>query len=517
MKHTDICSRAGKHIITLAAVAAFSSIFLFAVPSPSFAALRGPDYEAAHAMMQQAKDEANGLVAAGNFEGAAAKFQEVRAAYPNETEVCAGSLHYEGMMWSRQAHDPQRALEPFCKLLDDYPQILSAETRVEMANNCYFALGEYDKGLSVLVEMVIHAPAYEGCGVNRGGSFQQWADQLVLGYLLLVSRDPEVRDRPDWLAHIARSAFQETGSAYVLRLVIRQMAENAQGLGAARTPEEEECYNYFNPRYEKWLSWAPGEGLGKHQTEQLAWDLGDLNLLYGNSKRAAEVYQNLYDQVQSDPGYPRFSDLVLRIARASYDGFGLEDAVSRLRAIVQAHPDTEAAKWAIVYLCETMARAGDYARAQQLFETEPFSRYAGSEAALQAFELLVRVSQELANFPDYPRARQVIEIGLHMGLPTEQRAGADGWVAQTYVFEGNYDAAVALLQDMVARYAETPEAAGAQYMIGNCRRWQGRYGEAKEAYQKVIQMSPGTSWVGAAQRGIAELPSQAGASAGGGK
>jgi len=519
MKHRSVCKPpgAGQTLRTIAAIAATISVLLFAVCSPSFAALRGPDYEAAHAMMQQAKDEANGLVAAGNFEGAAAKFQAVRAAYPNETEVCAATLHYEGMMWSRQAHDPRRALEPFWKLLNDYPQILSAETRVEMANNCYFPLGEYDKGLSVLVEMVIHAPAYEGCGVNRGGSFQQWADQQVLGYLITTSRDLAARGRPDRLAHVARSAFAETGSAYVLRLVIRQMMDAAQALGVPRTPEEEESYNYFSPRYEKWVSWAPDEGLGKPQTRQLTRDLGDLNLLYGNGKRAAEAYQNLWDQVQSDPDYPGLPDLILRIARASYDGLGLEDAVSRLRAIAEAHPDTEAAKWATVYLCETMARGGNYASAQQLFEAEPFSRYYGTDVAVQTFELLRQLGETLNNARDPSHARRVFQIALHMGLPPTQAAQAQGWLADTYVREHNYDRAAEILEGMVVKYPGTEAAGPAWYYLGLCRQSQGRYDEARQAYGKVIELSPGTPHARVAQQRISELSSQAAGPAGGGE
>jgi len=518
MKHKCLfTARRGKPFLILAAIAAFASVFLLAVSSPVLAALRGPDYQAARAMMQQAKDEVSDLVAAAKFEEGAAKFQQVRAAYPNETEVCAASLHYEGMMWSRQAHDPRRALEPFWKLLSDYPEILSAETREEMANNCYFPLGEYDKGLSVLVEMVIHAPAYEGCGVNRGGSFQQWADQEVLGYLITTARNLAPRGRADQLAHVARSAFAETGSAYVLRLVIRHMAETAQGLGATRTPEEGESYDYFSPRYEKWLNWAPGEGAGKRQTEQLAWDLGDLNLLYGNSKRAAEVYQNLYVQVQSDPDYPRFSDLILRIARASYYGFGLEDAVSRLRSIAEAHPDTEAAKWATVYLCETMARGGDYARAQQLFETEPFSHYAGSEVAIQTYQLLRQLGESLNNGRDPSHARRVFQIALHMGLPPAETAQAEGWIADTYVREHNYDRAAEILEGMVVKYAGMEAAAPAWYYLGRCRQFQGRYAEAREAYEKVIELSPGTPHAVLAQQLIAELSSQAPGSAGGGE
>jgi len=513
MKHRSICRPPGARqaLLTLAAVAAFSSLFLFAVCSPTDAALRGPDYEAARAMMQQAKDEANGLVAAGNFEEAAAKFQEVRAAYPNETEVCAASLHYEGMMWSRQAHDPRGALEPFWKLLDDYPQILSAETRVEMANNCYFPLGEYDKGLAVLVEMVIHGPAYDGCGVYRGGPFQVWADERLLEYLKFTAWSLAAQGRPHDLAHVARSPLGENCSTYVLRLVIRQMLENVQGLGVARTPEEDERYEYVNARFEKWLSWAPGEKLADRPRQQLAWDLADLNLVYGNSKRAAELYAGVYSEVASDPDYPRFSDLILRIARASYDGFGLEDAVSRLRAIAEEHPATEASTSALAFLSETLIRAGDYPRAQQLFESEPFSPYAGTEAAIRAFKLLVRVGQDFVNAADYPRARQVFEIGLHMDLPAEYRAQADGWTAQTYIREKNYDTAVEALNGMVGRYAGTPAAVAAEYHIGECRRWQGRYGEARHAYEKVIETAPGTSQAEAAQQRIEELPKQEGA------
>jgi len=462
-------------------------------------------------MMQQAKDEVSDLVAAAKFEEGAAKFQQVRAAYPNETEVCAASLHYEGMMWSRQAHEPQRALEPFCKLLDEYPQILSAETRVEMANNCCYVLGEYDKGLSALVEMVIHAPAYDGCGVYRGASFQVWADARLMEYLTLAASTLATQGRPDEFAHLARSPFGETCSTYVLHLVVKPMLENRQGLGVARTPDEDDRYKYLNTQFEKWLSWAPEEQLPPAPTQQLAWDLGDLNLVYGNSKHAAEVYSDLLNQMEAHPNDPRMSELIVRIARAAYSGFGLDDAVARLRAMAQAHPGTEAGA--------TLCHAGDMLeRAGRLDEAIAAWREglesgtespSGRETLTVISSTIRRRYLETRHSPDgLPAVEGLLQGMLQLALPASLKAKAQEYLAYTYTDEKRWDAAASLCQEMAVSYPGTMEGMEALLTIGRCEAHQAKYAEARESYQRLIREYPGTSWARQAQVESDLLPQQ---------
>jgi len=63
-----------------------------------------------------------------------------------------------------------------------------------------------------------------------------------------------------------------------------------------------------------------------------------------------------------------------------------------------------------------------------------------------------------------------------------------------------------LCQQIAASHPGTMEAMEAMLAMGQCRTYQHRYAEARQAYQNLIDQYPGTSWASAAELYIRSLP-----------
>lgn len=205
---------------TIAGFACVSFVILRLIPhTPAFA---GPNFKAAYDRIGEISAT---TAAQGQYLEAAQEFEEVVTTWREERYLAAGALFWAGTMYQK-AGELKRAIETFKRVLDEYPQQLEPGVwaRVAMANDCYFALGQYHKGLAMLLEMVLHSSAYEGSGAPGCGTLLlPWARDQLLEYLRKAASAYSEQGRPGEFAHLIRGTLTDNWCAPVWEMAAEAM------------------------------------------------------------------------------------------------------------------------------------------------------------------------------------------------------------------------------------------------------------------------------------------------------
>ena len=525
-----------KHLWYVPYVALLLAAFVFASPEtccaacgyePRMAAQGGPNYEAAAAMMRAGKT----LASAGKHEEATAKFEGILAAYPEEREICALTLCEQGRMWATEAEKQDgslrakvecydQALRAFQQVIWVYPEQLAetAFSKLAMANDCYFPLGEYEEGLVALVEMVTQAGVYEGCGVPEyGARFQPWVEAEVQKYLERVAGKYTEEGRPGEIAHLVRSILGETCPSPVLELVIKPMLGSGCGLGAPRTPEEEARHAQLVSLYESWLEGTPLANAERRH--RLLYDLACIQVAYGETELAEGECREVLEQGPGTEERAVAAGLLGRILRSKKDVKGaLEAYVAALRTLSPGSDMGEVVEQMLGGPGEEKQCQRGVEELSALVETYSASGLAGAPGSGDSYMGLRRLGESMTRWEvdgggmhmrkDQEAVwRRLFQASLEMPTSLEYRRRVELAIVDTYMCEKNYEGAVALCGEIMERYPDSEEAVYAQLSIGQARQWQGidACSAAREAYQKFIDEHPGTYLADMAQEGMDKL------------
>jgi tetratricopeptide (TPR) repeat protein len=455
-------------------------------------------------LWEEAGSNAGSLAGAGKFEEAAAELEKVLTKYPEEREVCGSALSLEITIWARQAKDYGRAIATFERFLADYPEQVgeAAWARVEMAGDCYFPSGDYPAGLATLLEMVVHSGVYEGSGTaGPGVPFQPWAEQRVRSYLKKVAGAFAKQGKPEEFAHLIRGALANSFSAPVIELLAGAMLELKQGLGVPRTAEEEAWYGSLVAVYKDWQ-----HNLGTTLPELFAY----VHLAYGEGELAKEACQQVPGgKIHTKEG-TRIAMLLAHILKAEGDFKGcLEAYQGVLKTLGEEYPLRDALMGVLVTCA---GRVEDQQAVEKMggqIEDYCLTEHAEAEAAgsiIRLTRVLNALAQSLFARGEYAGAGALYEAELAMPVAEEHRVTVEMNAVYAFMAGGNPEEAIALCEKVLAAYPGRPEALEAQFAIAGCRAYQGRYAEARETLQKIIDEHPGASAAADAQRYLDSLP-----------
>jgi tetratricopeptide (TPR) repeat protein len=473
---------------------------------PGMAASRGPDYEAALALWQAAAD----LQGAGNYQEARSKYQELLAKYPGEREVCASSLHELGLVVGRKMGDYDGAAEAFRKIIDEYPEQLDYVWRAKrlMTKDYYFPLGRYEEGLRMLVEILDESNRYEGLVVPWGWGpedFDTLTEGLVREYLKDVEAAYIKDGKAGDLAHLGRSALGKTCSGPVLHLVSEAMLRNGNGLGAARSAEEERRYAELVSIYGSWLNNAPAEAVERKQ--RLLCDLAQVDLVWGETELAKQVCREvLGDKPRTKEGTAA-AVLFAGILKAQGN---FEAALSAYKAVPDTLPPDIILGPALGDMLTGYAERGEYRQGVEEIGTWVgdycLNAHDVAYVSHRNFQRLEFVRAKMTERGEHPRAREL--SAASQGAPTtvSDRAAADMRIVYTYMAEGNCEAALRLCDALSSAYAGTPTAVEVLLATAGCKTYEGKYAEAREVLQAIMQAQPGSLKALEAQRFLDSLP-----------
>jgi outer membrane protein assembly factor BamD len=189
-----------------------------------------------------------------------------------------------------------------------------------------------------------------------------------------------------------------------------------------------------------------------------------------------------------------------------------EAARDAMRKIVERHPDSTLAPRARFLVGETYYRDGEYEQAAKEFEGF-MSLYPGLPIADLAQYRLARsyfdnmpnlerdqgaTSRAMAEFQkllkQYPESRYAPDAIAKIEACRLRLAQKELWIADYYVRQGNWQAAVQRYDVILKDYARTPAAPQALYQKADALMRLDRADDARTALRRLVDEYPQTEW-----------------------
>ncbi|MBA3913695.1 MAG: transglycosylase SLT domain-containing protein [Acidobacteriales bacterium] len=243
----------------------------------------------------------------------------------------------------------------------------------------------------------------------------------------------------------------------------------------------------------------------------------------GQGQRAAEIFRNLYftmpissEAVQASAELTKLSgtgvtappDFNERRSRADVlaKARHYSDAISEYRSLVDVAPPEQKVSVQLA-LAEAMRQSGQNREAKKILEAMPdFTREVNAQKLFNLGEL-ARASDDRDGFMNYlARLRQEDpnSVWLQSALLS---------AGNMYLVKKDYDAAIAAYGELATRFPKADRAAYAQWKVAWLSLRQNRVNDAKQGFEKQIELYPGSPQTSAALYWRARLAQESGDSA----
>jgi TolA-binding protein len=222
----------------------------------------------------------------------------------------------------------------------------------------------------------------------------------------------------------------------------------------------------------------------------------------GDYAAAEEVCRKV---ISTYPSSPRALEAVTAIAGVYLKRGRPDRAIGWLKALAAEHPASEIGLQAELRIGRVDLEQGRLEEADALFARLAAERPKGPQAEARRRELsqyLYGLAREEFFAKNYPLAIK------HMKLALADDSGNSEWwmglrvLGQSHQGLRQYEEAIAVYRRAVETFPDSPEAAAAQFQIGECRRKQGRCDEAIAEYREVLERWPDSGMVAHAENRI---------------
>ncbi len=203
---------------------------------------------------------------------------------------------------------------------------------------------------------------------------------------------------------------------------------------------------------------------------------------------------------------------------------GRHDAArDTLRKIVERHPDSHLVPLARFLIGESYYRDREYDKAAQefaafmtLFPDHPIADLVQYRLARSYFDQMPTLERDqaitaraLAEFQKlvklYPESRYAPDAIARIQACRQRLAEKELWVADYYVRQGNYQAAIQRYEAILKDYARTAVAPQALFQQADALLRLGRSEEAASALRRLLEQFPASEWSRRARERYARL------------
>ena len=447
----------------------------------------GPGSASLPAVMQLA---AAVLIEIGDYDGAADKFAEFLAAFPDREDAAEVALERAKVFieCGRNA----RALEALVTLGDDYPAAVAALEGALLIGKLLRLLDDVGGARAALfplatnlqVRVELRAEAwFEFAEMEReAGDFENADHALAQGILLTGDAAARARAQADRGRILVLLGREEEGFSIMRESVLNQpdpVAAAATQISFAEMLQQQDKHGQAVQEYQVFMEAFSGQGLDSRALWGKAWSLWDL----GRFTEAASVFEKVY---ALNPDQEMRADSLMKAADSHFAEGQFNAAAEIYRRFseeFQTHAQRGQARF---QEAESFAQAEDFDRAIELLEDIARESAGGPEAGTAAYRRALML-ERAKRYEDAVLAySELLETGGKEAIPVEamHRRGI------VRFRQGEYEIAL----DDFSRVVELAEPGlmtdEANQMRGEALYMLQRDTEALTTWQNLIETNP---------------------------